>query len=122
MPAYERPLADIEDLLRRYEYIWHADHVALCHQKLDREGPLAFRGLATGEWWGGAGSIADVYLARETGVQGAATTNVDNQKFRAALIAIYDEMKAAGSSCSKRHLGRTFFESGAPRASKATPI
>lgn len=57
---------------------------------------MAFREFATGAWWGGAGSIADVYLARETGVQFAATTNVDNQKFRAALIAIYDEMKAAG--------------------------
>jgi hypothetical protein len=91
MPAYDRP-----ELLRRYDYIWHAEHVAQCRQKLDRDGPTAFRDFATLEWWGGAGSIADVYLYRETSGQCTATAIVDDQKFRAALISIYDQMKDAG--------------------------
>jgi len=96
MPDYEGPLSETEELLRRYDYIWHAEYVAQCRQKLDRDGTTAFRDFATLEWWGGAGSIADVNLYRETGAQRTATTNVDDQKFRAALIAIYDQMKDAG--------------------------
>jgi hypothetical protein len=80
------PLAEIEQLLRKYGHIWHANYVAEHAAQLLRQGPVAYRDFATLEWWGGSGSVADMYLGNEQ----------DDRRLRNALISVHDCMKASG--------------------------
>ena len=88
------PFIESERLLRKYGHDWHADHVAECRKKIISEGSSAFQYVATGEWWGGAGSIADVYLIGPGGTP--SEEKPDNRKLRSALIKIHDLMLVNG--------------------------
>jgi len=64
-------------------------------EKLIAEGVSAYSTFANLDWWGGAGSIADVYLHRLAQPESEEQKN-DIRMFRSALIDIYDAMKANG--------------------------
>ncbi|MFP4004131.1 MAG: hypothetical protein ACLFV8_10175, partial [Alphaproteobacteria bacterium] len=53
---------ELEKLLRRYGMDDHADLVANWLETYRRKGESAFKELDSLEWWGGAGSIADIIL------------------------------------------------------------
>ena len=48
------------------------------------------------EWWGGAGSIADVYLYNPNSAIVELEQKEDNRRYQAALIAIYEKMVENG--------------------------
>jgi hypothetical protein len=96
------PFIEAERLLRKYGYDWHADHVAECCGKISTEGSSAYQHIATGEWWGGAGSIADVYLIGPGGTP--SEEKPDNRKLRSALIRIHDLMMVNGVTLDRAAL------------------
>jgi hypothetical protein len=83
---------EAERLLRKYGHNWHANRLAECRQRIVSEGSSAFQHIATIEWWGGSGSIADVYLIGSGTMP--SEEKPDNRKLRSALIDIYNLMVA----------------------------
>ncbi len=89
-------LLEVEALLRKYDNPAQADRVRDGRIKFEREGASAYRDFATGYWWGGSGSIADVELHRFGRLDVTKEEKEDNRKLCLALISIYDSMRASG--------------------------
>ena len=95
MSDIDSALRAIEDLFGKYEFTWHAEHVAQCRERLIREGAAAYQHLATLEWWGGSGSIADISLCRP-GQKSTDESIEDNRALCLALIAVSEAMEVNG--------------------------
>ena len=96
MTSPVQDLVEAEVLLRKYDNPAQANRVRECRETLEREGDAAYRHFAAGEWWGGAGSIADVNLHRLGQSQPTQEETDDNRRLRSALISIYAAMKVSG--------------------------
>lgn len=84
---------EAETLLRKYGFVAQADEVRKALAAVQSQGSAGYQQLA--EWWGGPGSIADVYLHKE-GETFTVGQEQDNRALRAALVAIYEAMREAG--------------------------
>ena len=86
---------EAEMLLRKYGCLHQADIVHAGFLAVQGEGDAGYSKLATLDWWGGAGSVADVYLHQE-GETFTMGQEKDNRALRAALMTIQESMRAAG--------------------------
>jgi hypothetical protein len=84
-----------ETLLRQYGFAAQADAVKKGLAAVETEGDAGYRQLASNDWWGGAGSVADVYLHKE-GETFTTAQEKDNRALRAALSTIFEAMREAG--------------------------
>lgn len=100
---------EAEALLRKYGFAAQADVVRKGLAAVQADGAAGYRQLATAEWWGESGSIADVYLYRE-GESFTVGQEQDNRKLRAALTAIYAAMRKAGVAAERPASWTAVFE------------
>lgn len=84
-----------DSLLRKYGHVAQADFVRKGLAAIEAKGDAGYSQIASLNWWGGAGSVADVYLHNE-GETFTAGQEEDNRALRVALTTIFEAMREAG--------------------------
>jgi hypothetical protein len=96
MKKVSEELEIMEQLFRKYNNLARANSVVSLSALLNENEALFWEKVDSLDWWGGSGSMADYYLYNSSGTQSDHEKKKDNQRFRAALIAIYDGMVKFG--------------------------
>lgn len=87
----------MEQLLRKYNDSARADLIADWHILFEENEELFWEKVDSLDWWGGSGSMADYCLNNSSG-ESDHEKKMDNRRFRAALIIIYEGMVKAGQT------------------------
>lgn len=95
MKPMTEDLNNIEALCTKYEFHFHARLAATARQALEQGTDIYRENLNTVDWWGGAGSMVDVFLHGNSSVS-EEEQKEDNTKLSKALLSVLRQMQAAG--------------------------
>ena len=90
----EQALTTIENLLRRYGHVYHANLAEVARQRFANEPAAACKAINNPDWWDGSEAIAAIDLAVDGGFTSEARQ--DAATLRAALTTVLTTMKAWG--------------------------
>jgi hypothetical protein len=91
-----RELDVIVTLLLKYGDLSRASWIMKSKELFSKNRVQFWTGVNSLEWWGGSGSMADVNLYNPNSAILETEQRDDNRRYRAALIAIYEEMVENG--------------------------
>jgi len=95
MDKISSELEAMEQLLKKYGDTARANSVSEYSTLLKENETLFWSKVDSLSWWGGSGSMADYYLYGKSDTK-PDEQKMDNHRFRAALIAIYQGMVESG--------------------------